>query len=1037
MVKTKSTLRWTHLLVLLFLGLGSQAQTTWFVNPNTTAPVPNGLSWVTGFERLDFALSAAVAGDEIWVKSGTHIPMNTQGRFSAYEVPAGVAVYGGFVGTETLLNQRDPAANLTTLSGDIGAINNYSDNCYHVVSINSGTAATILDGFTIEAGFADGTAAFSNMGGGLLAIFGDPIVRNCTFQNNKATYGGGAMFLTTGGQNPLIEESTFMANIAQGGAGLGFLSLSNGINEPTVRSCNLFDNYATEQGGAMIFIGSGNGVSCNARVQNCLVYANNSGDVGGAIYAWGVTTGAASPEFLNCTFTNNRATNIAGVIATEDNGSLQSKPIFRNSILWGNNASQFRVATTNNKFAGLILEDCILQGGSCTAECDGPTQCNNLVFAGPQFVNPFSDFHIQPTSPAVDAGVNGYLPVGLTEDLDGNARVVGPNVDFGCYEYFTPCHPTPIAYVNHAATGNNDGSNWANAFNDLQDALALAVTCSQITEIWVAEGTYHPGNSRTDRYHLVDQVDIFGGFPNPITWPGNNPGMADRITDQYPSILSGDIGVPGDNSDNIYHIVISWDIGQGTEFDGLYVMYGNADNSEPTLPNITRGYGGGIQGTSNNGQVTGLTINDCRFIENHADIFGGAISHFTHTTGEDHMTLTHSLFEGNNAEIPNGGGGWGGAVGLLYHGESNPTFEHCEFHSNTSWVSGAAVKIYTIINNPHVARFTSCTFAGNDITSNLHRGVLNFQSLAGTDKLIVNKCSFRDNTTSAIETLGPNSSMEMECNNSSFFNNSEFRTATGIGTVPDAGGAMRLIYTKATVNHCSFVSNSAYQGGAIFMDSWQTNGSELDLHNCIFWDNQATFLNFWNNSDGILNNGAASKVRMDHSIWQGSTCADQALLGGTGRITCGPGVLYGQNPNFINLAGGDLRLNAGSPAINTGDASNSLPDDINDQLRPAGPGVEMGCHESLLYSKQAAVEEAVFSFKCYPNPAQNQVKISLDQGKENGTVEILDLNGQVLLRKTVQGSETEFDLTPLANGMYLIHYQSNVTHATQRLVVSK
>ena len=84
----------------------------------------------------------------------------------------GVAIYGGFVGTETMLAQRDFVANVTILSGEIGAAGN-SDNSYTVIRNinNSLTASAILDGFTITAGYANFNS--SGAGGGMAAAPSD------------------------------------------------------------------------------------------------------------------------------------------------------------------------------------------------------------------------------------------------------------------------------------------------------------------------------------------------------------------------------------------------------------------------------------------------------------------------------------------------------------------------------------------------------------------------------------------------------------------------------------------------------------------------------------------------------------------------------------------------------------------------------------------------------------------------------------------------------------------------------------------------
>src|SRR5687768_8396654 len=53
-------------------------------------------------------------------------------------------------------------------------------------------------------------------------------------------------------------------------------------------------------------------------------------------------------------------------------------------------------------------------------------------------------------------------------------------------------------YVDQDASGSNDGTDWANANTDLQTALNDAVLCPNVTEIWVAEGLYKPGDLADD-----------------------------------------------------------------------------------------------------------------------------------------------------------------------------------------------------------------------------------------------------------------------------------------------------------------------------------------------------------------------------------------------------------------------------------------------------------------------------------------------------------------------------------------------------------
>src|SRR5215475_1262798 len=99
-------------------------------------PAPSGSGcWANGtaFTDLQSALAASGSGDEIWVAAATYKP-DASDRTKSFALKDGVGIYGGFVGTETLRSQRNPAANVTILSGDIGTPGSAADNSYHVVS---------------------------------------------------------------------------------------------------------------------------------------------------------------------------------------------------------------------------------------------------------------------------------------------------------------------------------------------------------------------------------------------------------------------------------------------------------------------------------------------------------------------------------------------------------------------------------------------------------------------------------------------------------------------------------------------------------------------------------------------------------------------------------------------------------------------------------------------------------------------------------------------------------------------------------------
>ncbi len=71
----------------------------------------NGSSWANAFTELQSALSIArtypSCVSQIWVAKGTYKPTTTGDRTISFSMKNGVAIYGGFNGTETQLSQRN------------------------------------------------------------------------------------------------------------------------------------------------------------------------------------------------------------------------------------------------------------------------------------------------------------------------------------------------------------------------------------------------------------------------------------------------------------------------------------------------------------------------------------------------------------------------------------------------------------------------------------------------------------------------------------------------------------------------------------------------------------------------------------------------------------------------------------------------------------------------------------------------------------------------------------------------------------------
>lgn len=192
-----------------------------------------------------FTESGASRPCEVWVHEGTYFSV----AGDPIRLRSGVHVYGGFAGGESRREARDVGANPTVLDGSRAPGSEMRVD--HVLvsppSSDSQGVETVLDGFFVLGGSADGTSP-DDRGGGMLIDTGTPIfVRNCFFIGNAAHYGGGAIAVTALGHRPFISNSVFVSNSAVAG---GAIYAAN-YSDPQVENCTFTANSGPE--GAAIY----------------------------------------------------------------------------------------------------------------------------------------------------------------------------------------------------------------------------------------------------------------------------------------------------------------------------------------------------------------------------------------------------------------------------------------------------------------------------------------------------------------------------------------------------------------------------------------------------------------------------------------------------------------------------------------------------------------------------------------------------------------------------------------------------------------
>lgn len=272
-----------------------------------------GSSWEDALGNLQDALLLAQPGDQIWVASGTYTPTADDDRTVSFIVRDSIELYGGFSGVEGTLEERNFENNLTILSGEIGDAATNEDNSYTIVMMTGVSSATILDGFTISDGAANGFSEGGDVTSSGAGLFNDgtaqvssPVIKNCVFTNNYAREGAAIYNYAEGGESrPLIASCAFITNHADFDGGAIYNNGDYGVCSPRISDCVFIENDSYY--GAGILNKASRGES-KPIIEECVFAGNVSVVRGSAIYCYKESKSICEAILKSCRFEENAST---------------------------------------------------------------------------------------------------------------------------------------------------------------------------------------------------------------------------------------------------------------------------------------------------------------------------------------------------------------------------------------------------------------------------------------------------------------------------------------------------------------------------------------------------------------------------------------------------------------------------------------------------------------------------------------------------------------------------------------------------------
>ena len=727
----------------------------------------NGAGWTTALRTLAEATAlintcAYSAITEIWVANGTYYPTTSTDRSINFTIPAGVSVYGGFIGNETSIAAR-PAASFaggaagTILSGDIGAPNDNNDNSYNVVKFAFGASSSRLDGCTVTLANCPFT-----YGGGVFND-GNATIQKCIIINNTAnTYGGGVY-----NNNRLTILDALITNNIANNSGGGVYNNSN----ITIRNTIITNNTATSDGGG-IYNNSGG----TSTFTDCL-FNDNTAYAGGGAYNFNhnYTT------ITGCTFAGNTANFTGGAMYNRN-----SAPAIINTIVWGNKVTSFynpNIENTNGSAPVISYSD--VQGylGGTANVSVNPFFIDAANPKGADGVWRTADdgLHLRGCSAAANTGSNAAIPASSTTDLIGAARIQNTTVNMGVYETLTAF--TPFAgtrfYVDAAVATSGNGAGWTTAFRTLAEALdRLNNDCAYtaLTEVWVAKGTYYPTTTADQNisFTVPHGIKVYGGFA------GTETAIAQRLSSNK-TILSGDIGTVNNTNDNSYVVVKFINANANNLLDGCTVRDG----------------GGGI---SNNGEAT---ISNCIVVDNTSTGINNIAAATT-----NHAFIINTLIANN--------GGSGVSVSN-YNNGADLTLTNCTIANNMANTGSAIYNSYSALVLRNTIAWGSIYNNGGTISSTYSNTQI---ANAGAGNTTGNPSFVDINNAAGADGIWGTTDDGLHLTSCSTAANTGNNADVPIGITADIAGAARIQNTTVNIGAYETITTiAAYTGTRFYVNN--------------------------------------------------------------------------------------------------------------------------------------------------------------------------------------------------------------------------